>query len=661
LADPEARRPGVCWLGESAIRAVAFAVAAACTLAAASAQRVRALSDPPLNFVVLLTDDQRFDSLWAMPLLEDRLGARSVRFENALVTNPLCCPMRSSFLSGGFYPHSTGVINNTPPNGGAPAFVDSPSIATALQEAGYATGLVGKYLNEYNLIYPRIPPGWTSFAGAIGTSFSLPYYLNVGSTGALPGQGVAVGPGTVYGTYEYRDRALAFIDAHADEPFFLYVAFDAVHTPATPAPGDEDLFANYVYRGRGFGEVDVSDKPARIVAATAQYPDIMDEQDAIHRDMLRSLQAVDRAVADVVDRLQALGILDRTVVVFASDNGYMWGEHGLPAKREPYEESVRVPLWMAVPGVPPRSDEHLVSLDLDVPVTLLDLAGVPWQSDGVSLLPLLEDPNDAVRTEALIEHAQDWLAWAGLRVMDERGNWKYVEYSRGWKELYDLDADPYELESRHADPALQPLVAELSAELAPLKGLAATTHTAPKAHVGVPYALPLNAWGGKLPYTWSLAQGPLPAGLSLDASTATVRGTPTEIGARSVVLRVEDSSTGTQSGHPETYNLTLAFGVVSACSDGVDNDGDGAVDFPADPGCRDAASNLENPKCDDGLDNDHDGKIDWDGGGVGPPDPQCSAGWGSFEGELTRPCGLGFELAPLAVLLAWLGGRRRRA
>jgi len=104
-----------------------------------------------------------------------------------------------------------------------------------------------------------------------------------------------------------------------------------------------------------------------------------------------------------------------------------------------------------------------------------------------------------------------------------------------------------------------------------------------------------------------------------------------------------------------------AFNVpFPACSNGVDDDGDGLVDFPADPGCRAAESALENPRCDDDLDNDRDGGTDWDGAGVGPADPQCLlAPWSNREAA-TRACGLGFELALLLPPLL-LARRRRRA
>jgi Sulfatase/Glucodextranase, domain B/Bacterial Ig-like domain (group 2) len=121
-----------------------------------------------LNFIVILTDDQRWDTLWAMPIVQEKLMARGVTFTNAFVTTPLCCPFRTSFLSGGFYAHNTGVLTNALPNGGVSRFHDEETIATILQGAGYKTALMGKYMNGYLKIAPYIPPGWTKFIGIQG-------------------------------------------------------------------------------------------------------------------------------------------------------------------------------------------------------------------------------------------------------------------------------------------------------------------------------------------------------------------------------------------------------------------------------------------------------------------------------------------------------------
>ena len=117
------------------------------------------------NILVVLTDDQRWDSLWAMPFVQRKLADRGVKFTNVYATTPSCSPFRASFLSGGFLARETGVLTNRPPNGGVAAFFDERTLATILQEAGYRTGIVGKYMNRYSSIAPRVPPGWDQFTG----------------------------------------------------------------------------------------------------------------------------------------------------------------------------------------------------------------------------------------------------------------------------------------------------------------------------------------------------------------------------------------------------------------------------------------------------------------------------------------------------------------
>jgi arylsulfatase A-like enzyme len=616
-------------------------------------------SAQPLNFVVILSDDQRFDTLSAMPIVQAEVAARGVEFTNALVTTPLCSPTRASFLAGGVEAERTGVRDNVLPNGGATRFLDAESLATRLQNAGYATAMIGKYMNGYDeVMVPYVPPGWTSFQARYGSTL-LPFFAMVtGSTGpTAPGVGTSLFEIPDYGTDYVRDRALDFIDAHADEPFFLYLAADAPHHPAIPAPGDETTFPGYVYRGRGYGETDLSDKPLRIRIAAAQFPPTAPAVDAFNRMQLQSLQALDRAVGALVDRLVALDLLDHTVFVYMSDNGFLWGEHGLAQKGEVYEESIRVPLIVVAPGAAPRSDDRLVAADLDVAATILDYAGISFATDGISLAPALASPASPARSSIAVESQTPNQSWAALRVTDARGNWKYVEHTRGEKELYDLASDPFELQSLHGSAALASLRAQFAAELAPLKSLASTTHFAVPAKVDKPYALLLRAWGGTPPYTWTLAEGTLPAGLSLDPVAGRVSGTPTQPQTQNVVFAVQDQSTDSLgNGGRQLQYQPLSLRVVTDCGDGVDNDGDGLVDL-ADLGCASATWPREDPQCDDNVDNDGDGRIDWDGGAGGPADPDCTSPSRRSEAS-PRSCGLGFELA---FLLPLLYGLRRRA
>src|SRR5581483_9451310 len=488
---------------------------------------------------------------------------------NTFVTTPLCCPSRSSILSGGFYPFSTGVISNDPPNGGAPKFQDSNTLATMLQEKGYKTGLVGKYLNAYAGLAPYVPPGWSTFVTTFGPDWNS-YQTVTGSTNYDKSGIGQQSRQTEYNTYYLRDKGLQFIDENANSPFFLLMSFNAPHKPATPAPEDKNLFSNYVYQSPGTQEKDLSDKPPSVRDQSNKFSG--DEEEAgsgalftkdastateYIRDQLRTLQPVDRSVDAILKKLEEKGILDKTVVIFTSDNGYMWGEHGLFFKAKPYEESLRVPLVIRMPGVATKQVNDLVAMNLDLPTTVLDLAGINTKTDGLSLYPLMnssQTDNSSNWRNYLVfqsfgEH-KNVNGWSALRTQD----WKLIQRPNGETELYNLANDPYELQNLYNDtskndPAIKEKANTFSALMKPLTAVTISTFDLPKAQLNIPYKVSLSATGGMEPYAWSVYSKSLPSGLEL-SKNGVISGIPkSNMGfGQEFEIMVTDSSDHTQSG-----------------------------------------------------------------------------------------------------------------
>jgi N-acetylglucosamine-6-sulfatase len=441
----------------SSLRVLALVVALSGVLAAPAA----APAAP--NVVLILTDDQRWDTLWAMPTVQRELVGRGVTFQNAFVVNPLCCPSRASFLTGR-YSHSTGVYSNVPPYGGVSWFDDSSTLATALAAAGYRTGFVGKYLNGY--LGDFVPPGWHRWVANAGGFFG--YGLNVDGFFVHYGLEEAA-----YSTDVFANEAVSFIQASPD-PFFLVLAPYAPHAPATPASRHLGRHAEIQpFRPDAYDEPDISDKPAWLHA----FPPLADDRrvwtDDFRRRQLESLAGIDDAVRRVLETLEASGRLANTMIVFASDNGLLLGEHRLTNRKwSAFEESIRIPFVVRYDALvtAPRVDSRLVT-NIDFAPTVAQLAGTALPPvDGTSLVPLLAPagPQPVWRTHFLIEHLQapsgalaevpTYCAVRGQRL-------KYVVYSTREEELYDLAADPAELVNRAVDPAYRERKFALRSEL----------------------------------------------------------------------------------------------------------------------------------------------------------------------------------------------------
>lgn len=421
-------------------------------LARASAVRSAAVpartdrSNPP-NIVLILSDDQRADTLAAMPNVRELLAARGTTFENAFVSNSLCCPSRTTILTGN-YSHLTGVYGNRAPYGGFRSFRDSSTLATWLDDAGFETALVGKYLNDYETSY--VPPGWDDWVAFAGDPGYYNYRLNVNGDlrrfGRRPEH---------YSTTTLAGYATRFV-RKAKRPFFLMFAPYAPHAPAVAPPtGPRRETVAAPLASPASRELDVSDKPDYIRALTPLSRRERRRTESFRRRQLRAIGGVDSAVGRIVHALEDTGQLDNTLVIFTSDNGVSWGEHRLGAERKlvPYEGAIHVPLVMRYDPLTrtPRTETRL-TLNVDFAPTIAELAGaeIP-RVEGRSLLPLLRGvATPAWRSDFLLEHLAREMnrsthgsvpTYCGVRSTTHA----YVLYQTGEEELYDLRTDPYEL------------------------------------------------------------------------------------------------------------------------------------------------------------------------------------------------------------------------
>jgi N-acetylglucosamine-6-sulfatase len=423
---------------------------------------------PRPNVVMIVTDDQRWDTLWAMPNVRSLLSDHGVTFPQAFVVNPICCPSRSSLFTGK-YSHNTGVYGNASVGrafGGLAAYRshgnEASNLAVWLDGAGYETALIGKYLNGYSPSTLRIPPGWDRFVASTTDQY---YGFETNVDGTLVTYGSA--PADYSATVEtgFIDGFIRGTDAAT--PLFLYYAPKAPHSPAVPAPGDENAFSGLApWRPPSYNEADVSDKPAYIAGRAKLGAAKRAKLDAFRIDQYRTLLAVDRTVASIVDALADTGRLSTTMIVFTSDNGYAWGEHRWSDKHVPYEESIRVPLVIRYdPFARAGVTSGEMALNIDIAPTIAALAGVAAPgADGVDLGPILANtPGATGRSRFLIEHLASAGAptYCALRM----ARWKLVEYGSGELELYDLLNDPNELTNVSGDAAQASRVASMRATL----------------------------------------------------------------------------------------------------------------------------------------------------------------------------------------------------
>lgn len=462
------------------------------------------------NILFIMTDDHASHAVSAYgskvnetPHL-DRLAREGVLFENCFVTNSICTPSRATLLTGQ-YSHMNGVpVFN--------AFDRSrPTVATRLQEAGYHTGMIGKWHLGSN---PAGFDHWEILPGQ-GT-YNDPVFYTATDQRTFAGR---------YATHVITDLAEEFIRGRPkDKPFLLFCHHKAPHREWTPEPKYDTAFRqrtipepatlrdDYATRTdavrenrqtifRDLNRRDLKIQPPDGVdpgtPAWRQWFNTVPEEVAIERDgepitlsgealdawkyqrymqdYLACIQSVDDSVGRLLDVLQAEGIDQNTLVIYTSDNGFFLGDHGMYDKRFMYEETIRIPCLARWPAVAkPGHRENAMVLNVDFAPTLLAAAGepVPASMQGRSALPLLRG-----------ERPADWRTRFYYRYYHDPGHHNTARHFgirtethkliHFWKkdqwELFDLTADPAELHNLYGQPGTEVLTAALKAGLASLK------------------------------------------------------------------------------------------------------------------------------------------------------------------------------------------------
>ncbi len=451
-------------------------------LGASAAPLLQAQTVRRPNIVFVLVDDLRWDELgctghpFAQTPNADRLAREGANFSSAFAVTPLCSPSRASFLTGR-YPHQHGITDNTDRSAQSHRLLTWPR---QLHDAGYDTAFIGKW-HMGNDDKPR--PGfdrWVSFKGQ-GT-YHDPDINEDGK--AVKSSG--------YITDILNGYALEFIKRKHDKPFLVYLAHKAIHPEVTqnndgsvniadaelfiPAERHKNLYAGKAIPHRpNYGRAPEG-KPAlqRGIGNLPPLGPATATRDETILGRQRTLAAIEDGVGQILETLKETGQLDNTIIVFTSDNGYFYGEHGLSVERRlAYEESIRMPLLVRYPKLAkPGTVRNEFALNIDLAPTLLSMAGaqVPGNMQGRSLAPLLKGEKVKWRDSFLIEYYSDKvfprILQMGYKAV-RNGRWKYIHYLElgGMDELYDLKSDPYEMHNLITDPGAARALAEMKQEM----------------------------------------------------------------------------------------------------------------------------------------------------------------------------------------------------
>jgi N-acetylglucosamine-6-sulfatase len=431
-------------------------------------------ADKP-NVVMILADDLDTNvwntalNLGYLPQIQSTMIGKGTTFNNTFAALSLCCPSRVTYLTGQF-PHNHGVVRNAGPSGGFESFTsDDNTLAVWLQKAGYRTGLIGKYLNNYALDNGRIyiPPGWDNWQALPGLmQFDYKMYDNdtVRQFGAAAKD---------YQTDVVARLAQDFIRSSDRRPFFLTLTPTVPHYEGEaddgertirPAPRHADTPAIVPIppeSSKAYNEANMKDKPAWMRDLPLADTQLLRTG---YNSKVAALRAFDDLVGRVFQALNDVNAAGNTLVILSSDNGYQYGTHRRTGKTDLYEESIRLPMMIRAPGqTQARATEEWVT-NVDWAATIADYAGVePDRTlDGRSLRSLVDGVAGAKgRSSILVEHPSDGRGvgvapYLTIRsknaslTLDTLGR-KVLVYAQTLdrsgltvtdEELYDLDDDP---------------------------------------------------------------------------------------------------------------------------------------------------------------------------------------------------------------------------
>jgi len=428
------------------------------------------------NIVVIVVDDLDLKTLqvtlendW-MPNLKKYMINNGTTFDNSFVTNSVCCPSQATLLTG-LYSHNHNVLTNNPNrNGSIVAFDDTSTLSVWLQNAGYRTGHVGKYMIGYGVsTEPNyIPPGFDDWQALVDPDTYQVFNYTINDNGSLMRYGEEK---TDYQTDVLAKRATDFIyesvSIQPSSPFFLKVMTMAIHAEKftdqncnfsymdigliRSPPRYEDTAKGFdLPKNPSFNEINIKDKPAWL----EEFPPLDEQQEQcltkFFQKRVESLRAVDDLIGQIANALNDTEQLKKTVLIFTSDNGFLLGDHRIVGKNVFYEESIRVPLIILLPDYPSEQTINQLVTNNDLAPTIVDLSNIspPMKMDGVSLVPLILNSEDIEwRNKILLEHFS--VGWRPNHFAVREDSTIFIKYEDSVEEFYDLKTDPYQLQSLH--------------------------------------------------------------------------------------------------------------------------------------------------------------------------------------------------------------------